>query len=80
MPRLTASASKKAKRERVRGEMRKFKKGTLRSGSRKGRKVKSRAQAIAISLSEAGEGRKAKRGKRSTSRARARKSARRSRR
>jgi len=34
--------------------MREFKKGKLNSGSKKGPKVKSRAQAIAIALSEAG--------------------------
>ena len=32
--------------------MHKFKKGTLRSGSKKGPKVKNRKQAIAIMLSE----------------------------
>jgi hypothetical protein len=34
--------------------MREFKEGTLHSGSKKGPKVKSRKQAIAIALSEAG--------------------------
>jgi hypothetical protein len=34
-------------------EMHKFKQGTLHSGSKKGPVVKSRAQAIAIGLSEA---------------------------
>ena len=34
--------------------MREYKKGTLRSGSAKGPKVKSRRQAIAIAMSEAG--------------------------
>ena len=38
----------------VRQEMRKFKAGTLHSGSKKGPKVTNRRQAIAISLSEAG--------------------------
>ena len=33
--------------------LREFKKGKLRSGSKKGPKVKSRKQAIAIALSEA---------------------------
>lgn len=32
--------------------LRKFKRGTLRSGSKKGPRVKNRAQAIAIMLSE----------------------------
>lgn len=35
-------------------EMRKFSKGKLHSGSKKGPVVKSRKQAIAISMSEAG--------------------------
>jgi len=38
--------------------MREYKKGKLNSGSKKGPKVKSRAQAIAIALSEAGRARK----------------------
>jgi hypothetical protein len=38
----------------VKAEMHKFKAGTLHSGSKKGPIVKSRKQAIAISLSEAG--------------------------
>lgn len=41
-------------RKGVRQEMHKFKMGTLHSGSKKGPLVKSRKQAIAISLSEAG--------------------------
>ena len=62
MPRLGKSASKKAKRERVREEMHKFKTGTLKSSS--GKKVTSRKQAVAISLSESGQSkRKRKRGK-----------------
>jgi len=36
----------------VRREMRKFKHGELHSGSKKGPKVKSRSQAVAIALSE----------------------------
>jgi len=35
--------------------MKEFKQGTLHSGSRKGPKVKSRKQAIAIAMSEAGK-------------------------
>lgn len=35
--------------------MREYKKGKLKSGSKKGPKVKSRKQAIAIALSEAGK-------------------------
>lgn len=58
MPKLTRNASKSAKRERVEEEMGKFKSGTLHSGSKKGRLVKSRKQAIAIALSESGQSRK----------------------
>lgn len=47
-------------REGVRQEMRKFKQGALHSGSKHGPVVKSRKQAIAISLSEAGLSRKKK--------------------
>lgn len=36
----------------IRGTMKEFKAGTLHSGSKKGPKVKSRKQAIAIGLSE----------------------------
>jgi hypothetical protein len=42
----------KASQKRVRSAVRRYKKGTLKSG-RSGRKVKSRKQAIAIGLSEA---------------------------
>lgn len=38
--------------------MKEFKKGKLRSGSKEGPKVKSRKQAVAIALSEAGKSRK----------------------
>jgi len=58
MPRLGKSASKKAKRERVREEMHKFAHGTLKSSS--GQKVTSRKQAVAISLSESGQGKRKK--------------------
>ena len=47
-------------KEKMRQEMHKFKMGTLRSGSKSGPKVKSRKQAIAIGLSEAGKGKKAR--------------------
>lgn len=47
-------------REGVRQEMRKFKAGTLHSGSKHGPKVTSRKQAIAIALSEAGLSKKHK--------------------
>jgi hypothetical protein len=51
--------AKKIKKENIKKEdkiadvMHEFKEGELRSGSKKGRKVKSRKQAIAIALSEA---------------------------
>lgn len=45
-----AAAKAKAKVEKV---MREFKEGTLKSGSKRGPKVKSRKQAVAIALSEA---------------------------
>jgi hypothetical protein len=40
--------------------MREYKKGKLHSGSKKGPKVKSRKQAIAIALSEARKSKRAK--------------------
>ena len=43
-------AAKQAKIAKTMGE---FKRGTLRSGSKKGPKVKSRKQAVAIALSQA---------------------------
>ena len=54
MPKLKPSAPQKAQQKRVEGELRKFKEGTLHSGSRKGPKVTDRKQAIAIALAEAG--------------------------
>lgn len=48
----------KTPKETIHTEMHKFKHGDLHSGSKHGPVVKSRAQAIAISLSEAGESRK----------------------
>ncbi|MGI9250237.1 MAG: DUF6496 domain-containing protein [Pseudohongiellaceae bacterium] len=50
-------AGKKAKAKKVMGE---FKRGNLRSGSKTGPKVKSKKQAIAIAMSESGQGRKRK--------------------
>lgn len=58
MPRLSKRAPKKAKRRRMHEEMAKFKEGKLHSGSKNGRMVKSRAQAVAIGLSESGQSRK----------------------
>ena len=43
----------KTKEHKVMGE---FKRGTLRSGSKRGPKVKSRKQAVAIAMSEARRG------------------------
>ena len=48
---LTGSRSKKGNRK-VKVVMKEFKKGTLRSGSKEGKKVTSRKRAIAIALSE----------------------------
>lgn len=56
-----AGAVKKKKtkaQKKVASVMREYKSGTLNSGSKKGPKVKSRKQAIAIALSEAGVKRK----------------------
>ena len=40
------------KNKKIKTVMKEFKKGTLRSGSKTGRKVKSRKQAVAIAMSE----------------------------
>ena len=50
----------KSKKEIVKTEMEKFKKGELHSGSKTGPKVTSRKQALAISLSESGQSKKKK--------------------
>ena len=47
--------AKKTKEHKVMSE---FKRGQLHSGSKKGPKVKSRKQAIAIAMSEAGKSKK----------------------
>jgi hypothetical protein len=51
---------KKAAAKKVAKVMREFKGGKLHSGSKKGPVVKSRKQAVAIALSEAGMSKKAK--------------------
>lgn len=66
MPRLSKSAPKKAKAARMETELHKFKVGKLRSGSKRGPVVKSRKQALAISLSESGQSKRS--GKRSPKR------------
>lgn len=51
---------KSAGAKKVAKVMREYKAGTLHSGSKKGPKVKSRKQAVAIALSEAGMSRRKK--------------------
>lgn len=58
MPKLSRRASKSSKRERMRAEMEKYKRGEMHSGSKDGPRVKNRKQAIAISLSESGQSKK----------------------
>ena len=58
MPRLSSRARKSAKRNRMHEEMHKCKVGKLHSGSKNGPIAKSRAQCIAIGLSESGQSRK----------------------
>lgn len=50
----TAGASSLQAKRKISQVLREFKKGKLHSRSKKGPKVKSRTQAIAIALSEAG--------------------------
>lgn len=63
MPKLKRTASKKAKKARVKEEMHKFKEGELHSGSKKGPVVTNPKQAIAIALSESGQSKKKKKKK-----------------
>ena len=53
--------TKRGKRDKMRKVMDEYKSGKLRSGSKHGPRVKSRAQAIAIGLSESGQSRRKKR-------------------
>ena len=52
--------TKKAKRKAVKQVMHEYKHGQLRSGSKKGPKVKNRRQAVAIAMREAGMPKKGK--------------------
>lgn len=58
MPKVSPKAPAKAKKARMKTEMHKFKEGTMHSGSKTGPKVTSRAQAVAIGLSESGQSKK----------------------
>lgn len=51
---LRLSINMKKSQEKVKKVMHEFKKGSLHSGSKQGPKVKSRKQAIAIALNQAG--------------------------
>lgn len=57
--------TKKGKAAKMEKVMREFKMGSLHSGSKKGPKVKSRAQAIAIGMKQSGQSRKGGKKKRS---------------
>jgi hypothetical protein len=52
--------TKSEKKKAVREVMKEYASGALHSGSKKGPKVKSRAQAVAIGLSESGQSRSKK--------------------
>jgi hypothetical protein len=50
----------KVKKSKVEKVMREYKEGKLHSGSKKGPKVKSRKQAVAIAMHESGQSKKKK--------------------
>lgn len=58
MAKLSQSASANMKKTKMEKVMHEFKTGTLHSGSKKGPKVTSRKQAIAIAMSEAAKAKK----------------------
>ena len=57
----TKPRTKAGKKAKVATVMREYKRGKLNSGSKKGPRVKSRKQAIAIALSESGQAKKGRR-------------------
>jgi hypothetical protein len=61
MARMRIPRTKAGKRAKVRKVMHEFKAGALHSGSKRGPRVRSRKQAIAIALSEAGMARRKRR-------------------
>lgn len=58
MAKPRTKAGKRAKVDKVMSE---YKRGKLKSGSKKGPRVKSRKQAIAIALSESGQSKRGRR-------------------
>lgn len=58
MPKGRKPKTKAGKRARVKDVMHRYKKGSLHSGSKRGPKVRSRKQAVAIALSESGQSRR----------------------
>jgi hypothetical protein len=58
---MARKRSTPAQREKMQTVMDEFKRGKLRSGSKRGPKVQSRRQAIAIGLEQSGQSRRAKR-------------------
>jgi hypothetical protein len=63
MPRKVPK-TKAGKKRKVHSVMSEYKHGTLRSGSKKGPKVKSRKQAIAIAMKMSGQSRRGKKRRR----------------